>query len=100
MRRNIKFDESVYENDIKNLNSKFDELMKRKTMKKAYKKYLMNKEKEISNFNCFERSTYNKLKFDLNGYNEKNIINKSVNLKTNANNNNLETDYKFEKGFC
>lgn len=100
MERNIKFDKKVYETDIKELNSMLDELMKRKTMKRAYKKYLLKQEKEIAKFNCIEKSTYNKIKFDFSKDDEQKIVNKPVNLKFKSDNFNKQTDYKFEKGFC
>ena len=50
MNKNIKFDVSMYENDIKNLNFEFKELIKRKSVQKAYKKYL----KEVKKYECIK----------------------------------------------
>ena len=102
MKRNIKFDNSIYENDIKNLNSMLDELIKSRTMKRAYKNYLKYQEKEISCFNCVEKSTYNnKEKFGFNINKGQSVINSNpVNLKVKSNQNVLETDCRFGKGFC
>ena len=76
MERNIKFDKSVYDTDIKELNSMLDELMKRKTMKKAYKKFLLNQEKDI------KKISYNHINYD-SGFDLQIIKEKKINkLKT------------------